>query len=224
MKKTFLIIGAGPGIGMATAEQFACNGFRVILASRDRAKVQALIAQSHSEHPDYELLADTVDAADAKSIENLVSRHADVVDVVHYNAGVLRYDVAGNLETASLNELDTDTLINDIQVNISGALVAIRAAMPTMISRKSGTILLTGGGLAVSPMAGLLTLSVGKAGIRNMTQGLFEPLKEQGVHVATVTVATLVSPGSKQAREIGQEFWKLYAQAPESWTWESSYN
>jgi short-subunit dehydrogenase len=146
------------------------------------------------------------------------------VDVVHYNAGVLRYDVAGNLETASLNELDTDTVINDIQVNISGALVAIRAAMPTMISRKSGTILLTGGGLAVSPMAGLLTLSVGKAGIRNMTQGLFEPLKEQGVHVATVTVATLVSPGSKQAREIGQEFWKLYAQAPESWTWESSYN
>ena len=36
--KTFLSIGSGPGIGIATAERFA-EGFRIVLTSRDTAKL-----------------------------------------------------------------------------------------------------------------------------------------------------------------------------------------
>jgi NAD(P)-dependent dehydrogenase (short-subunit alcohol dehydrogenase family) len=37
--KTFLSIGSGPGIGIATAERFAREGFRIVLTSRDTAKL-----------------------------------------------------------------------------------------------------------------------------------------------------------------------------------------
>jgi len=40
--KTFLSIGTGPGIGFATAERFAKEGFQVVLAARSIAKTQEL--------------------------------------------------------------------------------------------------------------------------------------------------------------------------------------
>ena len=39
--KTFLSIGSGPGMGMATAERFAKEGFQIVLSARDAAKTQA---------------------------------------------------------------------------------------------------------------------------------------------------------------------------------------
>lgn len=39
--KTFLSIGSGPGMGMATASRFAGEGFRVILSSRNKSNVAA---------------------------------------------------------------------------------------------------------------------------------------------------------------------------------------
>lgn len=39
--KTFLSIGSGPGMGMATASRFAGEGFRVVLSSRNKSNVAA---------------------------------------------------------------------------------------------------------------------------------------------------------------------------------------
>lgn len=35
MEKTFLCLGAGPGMGLATAMKFASEGFRVVLGARE---------------------------------------------------------------------------------------------------------------------------------------------------------------------------------------------
>jgi hypothetical protein len=56
-----------------------------------------------------------------------------------------------------------------------------------------------------------------------MAQGLFEPFREKGIHVATVTVCTLVSPESKEALSVAEQFWQLYSQPRDSWTVEANY-
>ena len=58
----------------------------------------------------------------------------------------------------------------------------------------SGTILLTGWGVALEPNPEYLSLSIGKADIRALAHGLFESLKEKGIQVATVTVAAHMPP------------------------------
>ena len=93
-----------------------------------------------------------------------------------------------------------------------------------MIRRGSGTILLTGGGFAVSPSPDYLSLSIGKAGIRALAHGLFDRFKEKGIHVATVTVAAFVSPDSKEAEAVAEQFWQLYNQPKGSWTAEVQYS
>jgi NADP-dependent 3-hydroxy acid dehydrogenase YdfG len=40
--KTFLSVGTAPGMGLATAERFAKEGFRVILSARNAARTQEL--------------------------------------------------------------------------------------------------------------------------------------------------------------------------------------
>lgn len=214
--KTFLSIGSGPGMGLATAERFAKEGFRVVLSARKLNKVQELAAPLRAKGCD--VAVETVDASDPSSVASLIAKvenEVGAIDVLHYNAASMR--------KATLGEQPRDTFNEDLAVNIGGALVAAQAAAPKMFERKSGTILLTGGGFALQPHPDYLSLSIGKAGVRALAQGLFESFKEKNVHIATVTVAGFVTAGSKDAAAVAEQFWQLHSQPKNSWTVESTY-
>jgi NAD(P)-dependent dehydrogenase (short-subunit alcohol dehydrogenase family) len=179
--KTFLSIGAGPGMGMATAERFAREGFQVILSARNPAQTKALAEQLKAQGHKADMR--TVDAGNPSSVANLVEgveREFGGIDVVHYNAASMR--------AATLANQPRDSFNSDLAVNIGGAMAAAQAVVPKMAERGSGTILLTGGVLALHPHPDYLSLSIGKAGIRALAFGLFDTLKAKGIHVATVTV------------------------------------
>jgi len=214
--KTFLSIGTGPGIGLATAERFAKEGFRVIVSARTSEKTNAIAEQLKAKG--YQSEARTVEASDPNSVANLIAaseKEFGSIDVLHYNAASMRQ--------ATVQAQPKETFVTDLAVNIGGALAATQAVAEKMIANKSGTILLTGGGFAVYPHPDYLSLSIGKAGIRALTLGLFESFKEQGVHIASVTVATLVSPESREATDIADNFWSLHNQSADSWTAEITY-
>jgi NAD(P)-dependent dehydrogenase (short-subunit alcohol dehydrogenase family) len=214
--KTFLSIGSGPGMGFATAERFAREGFQVVLSARNAAKTQKLADQLKAKG--YKAEARTVNAGDPSSVASLIAdieKQFGSIDVLHFNAASMR--------KATIEEQPRDTFIGDLAVNIGGALVAVQAVTPKMSQRRSGTILLTGGGFALSPNSEYISLSIGKAGIRPLALGLFESFREKGIHIATVTVAALVSPGSKDAEAVGEQFWQLHNQPKGSWTAEAKY-
>ncbi|AWN43086.1 SDR family NAD(P)-dependent oxidoreductase [Methylobacterium durans] len=214
--KTFLSIGAGPGMGLETAERFAHEGFRVVLSARDAAKAQGLSDQLTAKG--YTAEFRTVDAGDPASVAALVEgveRDLGGIDVLHYNAASMRQ--------ATLADQPRDTFNGDLAVNIGGAMAAAQAAARRMAERRSGSILLTGGGFALQPHPDYLSLSIGKAGIRALAQGLFESFRAQGIHVATVTVAGFVTPGSEDARAVGELFWTFHSQPTGAWEMEAVY-
>jgi Short-chain dehydrogenases of various substrate specificities len=92
-----------------------------------------------------------------------------------------------------------------------------------MIARKSGTILLTGGGFALSPSGEYLTLSIGKAGIRCMSRALFPEMAAHNVHIASLTVTRHIEPDTEEPREVADMFWNMHQQPAEAWTWEEKY-
>lgn len=217
--KTYLAIGAGPGIGIATAERFAKEGFRVVLASRSGDSVASRVAALRKSGADVETVR--VDAADVEAVGALVRRYASDLAVLHYNAGILHYDAAGQLQTRSLEQETAATLDQELRIDLVSALSATKAAQDAMAARGEGTILLTGGGFGVEPTAAFLTISVAKAGVRAAAKALFEPAKDKGVHVATVTVSTLVAPESEKAKEVAEAFWRLHAEPKDAWNWEA---
>jgi short-subunit dehydrogenase len=202
-------------MGLATAERFAGEGFRVILSARNETKTKELAGQLEAKG--HKVGVRTVDAAEPSSVAALVSQVESEfagIDVLHFNAASLR--------KATLADQPRDTFNYDLAVNIGGAMVAAQAAAPHMIARGSGSILFTGGGFALQPHPDFLSLSVGKAGIRALAQGIFGPFRGKGVHVATVTVAGLVM-NSKDANAVAERFWQLHSQPAGSWQMETVY-
>jgi NAD(P)-dependent dehydrogenase (short-subunit alcohol dehydrogenase family) len=214
--KIFLSIGSGPGMSLATAERFAKEGFEIVLSARNTGKTEELANQLKAKG--YEVQVRTVDASDTASVAALVGdveRQLGGIDVLHYNAASLR--------KATLIEQPRDTFVADLAVNIGGALAAAQAAAQKMAERASGTILLTGGGFGLEPNPDYLSLSIGKAGLRALAHGLFESFKGEGIHVATVTVAAPVEPGSRNAQAVADLFWHLHSQPANAWTVEAQY-
>jgi NAD(P)-dependent dehydrogenase (short-subunit alcohol dehydrogenase family) len=215
--KTFVSIGTGPGMGFATAERFAKEGYAVVLAARNAEKVRDLAEELSGKGLKAE--AATVDTSNAASVEALIAdvkrRHGSV-DVVHYNAASMRQEKIG--------DQPTDTFALDLATNIGGAQAAAKAAEKAMAGQGSGSLLLTGGGFALAPSADYISLSIGKAGIRALALGLFDDFKVKGIHVGTVTVAAWVSPGSDHAAAVAEHFWKLHNEDPGAWTNEIQYS
>lgn len=212
--KTFLSIGTGPGIGFETAKRFSGEGFRTIVSSRNAANGEVL-TRALGDNAHFR----QVDASDPTAVFDLVAdaeRHFGGIDVVHYNAG--------NIRNQTLEEQPTDSLVPDLAINLAGAMAAIKSATRAMRSRQQGTILLTGGGLALHPHADYISLSAGKAGLRALGLGLFDFLKSSGIHLGMVTVYVGVSPGSPQVKEIADRMWDLHAQERHDWAAEIAFN
>jgi short-subunit dehydrogenase len=222
--KTFLSIGSGPGIGLATAQRFAWEGYRIVLSSRNMERLRKQAALLSADGTNVTLIE--ADATKPGQIVDLVNRARTSDDdelVVHYNTGVLHYDADGKLLPQAIQQQNTAELSSDLQANLGSALVAIKTALPGMQKQGGGTILLTGGGFGIHPSPDFLTLSVGKAGLRATAQALFEPLRKDNIHIATVTVSQLVSPDSDASRTIAELFWQLHSEQRDNWSWERQF-
>lgn len=192
------------------------EGFRIVLSSRNKNYVAAQADQLRAAG----LAAEgrVADASDITSIVELI-REVEVetggVDVLHFNAAAMH---DGNLETQSVAGF-----IQDLTTNVGAVYAAIKAVTPLMAARGAGAILLTGGMFATQPHPEYLTLSVGKAGLLNLTHALFPLLKAQNIHLSIVTVGAYVKPGSVEVREIAELFWQQYRQPSAQWTAEVFY-
>ncbi|EYF02907.1 putative Short-chain dehydrogenase/reductase family protein [Chondromyces apiculatus DSM 436] len=205
------MVGMGPGIGLAVAKRFGREGFRVAALARSSANLEGcrkeLAAQGMETH------AFVTDAGDPAS---LAATFAEVraalgdPSVLVYNAAVL------HMATASA--LDPAQLANDFQVNVTGALASAQQVLPAMRAAQRGTLLFTGGGLALDPFPQFASLAIGKAGIRSLAFSLAKELEADGIHAATVTVCGMVKPGTRYDPDlIAEEYWKLHTQPAGSW-------
>lgn len=214
--KLFLSIGCGAGIGYATAERFAQEGYRIILTARNAERTNVLVERLITSG--FEAEFRQLDASDCSSVLDLITAveaERGAIAVLHYNAA--------NLREASLFDQPAETFNSDLAVNIGGALAAAQAVATKMRDRGAGTLLFTGGFFGITPSADLLSLSIGKAGIRALVLALFEPLKKVGIHAATVTIATAVAADSQEARDVADAFLALHRQPKDSWLAEVAY-
>lgn len=200
-EKILLIVGAGPGISLKTARKFGKEGFKVALISRSMESLQKY--EYEFKNDGIEAKGFTGDAASEGSlksaIESVIKTYGKV-DVLLYNAAILR--------PAKPTELSADDLIHDFNINVAGALTSVKEVVPHM---EKGTILLTGGGLALYPNADLASLSIGKSGIRSLAYSLHQELSPKGIYVGTLTVKGFVQEGTYFSPEnIANTFYSMY--------------
>ena len=181
MNKTIVIIGAGKGISYEAAKNFGLKGYNVALISRTLSSLQGLERELES----YGITAKGFqgDVSSVSSINVALSAvraaFGDEIEVLLYNAASIR--------PGQPTEISVEDFIYDFTVNAAGALIAVQEILPFM-KKDAGSILLTGGGLALYPSADVASLSVGKAALRNLAYSLNQELTLKGIYVGTLTI------------------------------------
>jgi NAD(P)-dependent dehydrogenase (short-subunit alcohol dehydrogenase family) len=100
------------------------------------------------------------------------------------------------------------------------ALNAAARLAPAMAARGSGTFIVTGG--MPEPDPRYVSLSLGKAGVRTLVTLLDQEYGPAGVHVASVTVAGPVAPGTGfDPDDIAEHYWRLHTQPRHQWAREA---
>jgi NAD(P)-dependent dehydrogenase (short-subunit alcohol dehydrogenase family) len=204
-----VIIGAGPGIGQAVARRFAREGLPIALIARSDKTLEAAaeaIASTGVRVVTY--AADSTDEGALRSALDEVAGEFGLPDVVVYNAAIIQADAPGELSVAAQ--------LNAWAVNVVGALTAAAHVAPAMARRGSGSFLITGG--MPEPRSQYVSLSLGKAGVRTLVTLLDQAYGSSGVHVASVTIAGAVAPGTDfDPDEIAEQYWRLHAQPQSQW-------
>lgn len=134
MRKTALITGATSGIGRATAEIFAQNGYHIIITGRRKQRLEALAEELSSEGADVlPLVFDVRDYSAVREQLTGLSGGWENIDVLVNNAGLA-------LGTGPIDRGDVDDWDTMIDTNIKGLLYVSRTLIPGMKARKSGHI------------------------------------------------------------------------------------
>jgi NAD(P)-dependent dehydrogenase (short-subunit alcohol dehydrogenase family) len=208
-KGTAVVVGYGPGVGAAVAEAFAREGFALALIARNSEKLN--IATKEMGARGLTARGFVVDVSNASALIGALQQARDelgAIEVLVYNAAHWR--------PGPVLETTPESFEQDFRVNVSGALVAARTVAPAMVTRGRGSILFTGGGLAMFPSRQAPSLSVGKAGIRALALMLADELASKGVRVGTVTIAGTVAPGTSFAPEkIAEVYLALHRSPPD---------
>lgn len=209
-----VILGAGPGIGLTVAARFAREGFRVAVVSRPQDPLATFQAELEAAGaPALVLAADLADPERLAAAMAAIQAWGGAPTVLIYNASAGTPGPGADLTPADL--------ARDLQINVGAPLAAVRWALPGMRAAGRGTLLFTGGGLALQPKPGMASACLGKAALRSLALSLGLELAPEGIHAGTVTVRGFVQPGTPlDAPAVAEVFWAFHGQAREAWTCE----
>lgn len=204
MTRTIVIIGMGPGLSMGLARKFGQEGFKVGMISRTESKLQGYQQELNNEG--IAAAFATADVADDEQLKQALDQLINdfgQLNVLQYNAVDFRM--------RNIIEENIEDLVRGFKISVGNALVAAQHVLPKLEETK-GAILLTGGGAANYPNPSMGSVSLGKAGIKNLTYQLDAALKEKGVYVGSVTVSGWINKQSEthSPEILADKFWELY--------------
>ncbi|HDP5831869.1 TPA: SDR family oxidoreductase [Staphylococcus aureus] len=178
--KVAVVTGAGSGIGEAIATLLHEEGVKVILAGRNKDKLQNVANQ---------LAQDSV-----KVVPTDVTKKEEVDELIKmaqqtFGGLDIVINSAGQMLSSKITDYQVDEWDSMIDVNIKGTLYTAQAALPTMLEQSSGHLINIASISGFEVTKSSTIYSATKAAVHTITQGLEKELAKTGVKV------TSISPG-----------------------------
>ncbi len=169
--RTALVTGASRGIGLACAHALAEAGARVMLAARDRAKLEAASAEiPGSTWVEIDLASpDSIKAAFAK---------AGKVDILVNNAAITKDGLA-----LRMKKDDWDAVI---ATNLTGAFLAIQQVLHGMMKERWGRIINISSVVGEAGNPGQSNYVASKAGLIGLTKSLAQEMASRNITVNAI--------------------------------------
>jgi len=207
---TAVIVGVGPGLGVALVRAFAGAGHTVAMLDIDKARLQADAAELASAGRDVRgYVTDAADPGNLRAALHSAITELGAPDVLVYHVGAVRKDSAiGG---------DDQDWATGMAVRVLGARVAANAVLPALRAGR-GSLLFTGGGFALHPNKEYASLSVGKAALRAYVHVLHDQLTGTSVRATTVTITKGIGSEPRfDAAALARAYLDLHNQPQTEW-------
>jgi len=184
-----IITGGGSGIGAAVARLFAREGAKIVVTGRRPEP----IAEVAAEIGGVAVAGDTSDPAHvAEAVAAAVSAFGGI-DVVVTSAG-------GGAEGA-VGEIDDEGWRRTFDTNLNGPMMLTRAALPVMLERGGGSIVLVASvnGLAASPAS--TAYDVSKAGLIALARAIAVDYGTRGIRANALCPGWVITPMGDRAMD-----------------------
>ncbi|HHM4028574.1 TPA: SDR family oxidoreductase [Staphylococcus aureus] len=178
--KIAVVTGAGSGIGEAIATLLHEEGAKVVLAGRNKDKLQN-VANQLAQDSVKVVPTDVTNKEEVDELMKIAQQTFGGLDIV--------INSAGQMLSSKITDYQVDEWDSMIDVNIKGTLYTAQAALPTMLEQSSGHLINIASISGFEVTKSSMIYSATKAAVHTITQGLEKELAKTGVKV------TSISPG-----------------------------
>ena len=174
--KTAAITGAASGIGLACAKTLLRSGARVVLID----KTENILRQECSDlGPDaIPLVVDLTDPDSVATMMPAILDKTDQLDIMHVNAGSY---VGGDVVDG--NPEAWDRMLN---LNVNAAFRTVHAALPHMVERQTGDILVTSSIAGVESVVGEPIYTASKHAVQAFVHTVRRQVAKHSIRVGAV--------------------------------------
>ncbi len=171
MPSRALVTGGGRGIGAGIARELAANGWHVTVTGRTSAQVEAVAGEIGGG-------AVVGDVSQRADVERMLAE-AGPIDLLVANAGVALWEESW--------ETNVDEWWRVLEVNVLGVYLIVRLALPGMIERGGGRIVITGSGASYLPDSTSGAYGASKAAVGRFGEILAQQVKDDNVKVFVIS-------------------------------------
>ena len=164
-----MVVGAGTGLGQATAVTLHQDGLTVVAVDRSEAGLKQLPDEIHRE------VADATDPSVAGPLVNRIAAEVGPPDILVNTLGAFELGDALSVTAQSLRQL--------MDVNLGAALWLTQAVAPHMQEKGSGVVVHIAARPGVEPTAGYAAYGVSKAALVHLVRTLDVELRPHGIRV-----------------------------------------
>ena len=197
--KVALVTGASRGIGAATAVKLAEYGAAVAVNyNRSKEKAEEVVeAIKRINGHAISVKANVFDREESEQMVREVEKEFGKIDIVVLNAGA-------NFKTAPFMEQTWDDYEKKILHEVKASFWTLKAVFPSMIERKSGSVVIVSSGLSRRPNTGFSAHSTAKSALDAFAKSLAFEMGPMGIRVnvvapgLTLTDATSAMPEERK--------------------------
>jgi NAD(P)-dependent dehydrogenase (short-subunit alcohol dehydrogenase family) len=189
-KKSALVVGAANGIGRATARAFAAAGAAVACADIEAPGARTIAAEIEKEGG--QALPVHLDVTDSASCRAAVAATVDRFG----GLDVLLYGAADSDGPATVLEMDEAAWERVVRINLTGAFLTVKAALPAMIERGGGSVILIASQLGRVALPARPAYCATKGALIQLVKVLAADHAAQGIRANTI------SPGAVETRRL----------------------
>lgn len=184
--KVVLVLGGNAGIGRGTAEAFAREGAKVVVAARREDQGVAVVQAIQKSGGTAKFIrADVAKEADVKAVIDGTVKEYGQLDVLFNNAGIEgKNGPIGTLGTADFDET--------FGVNVRGTWLAMKHALPHLVKTR-GTIINNSSVVAEVGFSDFSIYSASKGAVTALTRAAAIEFISQGVRVNAVAPGPIVT-------------------------------